>query len=208
MKRFYQRERKQLAVSRFFSKSLTWLLVFLLTFVFTVSWGHAQDNQPIPPQNWQLKGIMAALDDSDPKIWVLALDKLSRYKIDGLKPPLQISYPKKSQRIVKLLDYEKNSSVQSAAVKALGKMGAKEQVDKIVSLLSSPYSDVQEAAAVALGELKAKEQVDKIVPLLSSQNSSVQSAAAVALGALEAKEYADQIAFLLLPSRHKNTENK
>ncbi|MEL7407420.1 MAG: hypothetical protein AAFN00_10700 [Cyanobacteria bacterium J06558_2] len=82
MKRFRQSHRKQLAVKRFISRCLTWLLVLLLTFTVTVSWGQAQDKQPISPQSWHLKGIFAALDDSDPEIWALALDKLSEFKID------------------------------------------------------------------------------------------------------------------------------
>ncbi|MEM7590431.1 MAG: HEAT repeat domain-containing protein [Cyanobacteria bacterium P01_A01_bin.83] len=124
---------------------MSWLLVFLLAFVFTVSWGHAQDDQLVPPQSWQLKGILAALDDSDPKIWVLALEELSEYKVDELEIPED-----KYQPIVELLDYKKNSLVQYAAAEALGQMKAKEYAAEIVPLLSSDDSLVQRAAAYAL----------------------------------------------------------
>ncbi|MEM8719415.1 MAG: HEAT repeat domain-containing protein [Cyanobacteria bacterium P01_G01_bin.39] len=188
--------RRELAFRGFASKCLTWLLVFLLTFVFTVSWGYAQVDPSVAPQPWQLRGILAALDDSDPQIWALALDKLSEYKIDEIKPLLEISEDK-YKRIVELLDYKQEPQIQSAAVYVLGEIGAKEQADKIATLLSSSNdSSVQTWAAIALGKIGAKEYADSLVTVLTNPcASNVQSAAvAYALKKLGAEEYAEQIA--------------
>ena len=69
---------------------LSWLLAFLFVMVFTVSWGSAQETQPQAPKDWQMKGIVAALYDRDPLVWVEAVNKLSSYKLDDPKSPVEI----------------------------------------------------------------------------------------------------------------------
>ena len=67
----------------------------------------------------------------------------------GLKSPSTISH-------VSAVLKDKDGSVRSAAVKALGAMGeaAKEQVPKIVDLLDDPDRNVRLAAVQALGAME------------------------------------------------------
>jgi hypothetical protein len=68
-------------------RAIAWILAFLLTLMLTLSWSHAQESETQPPKDWQLKGIMAALDDPDKDVWAKALNNLATF---DLKPPVKI----------------------------------------------------------------------------------------------------------------------
>ena len=139
---------------RFIKKPLilfpfTFLLIFFLSF----PWVNAQQATKPKPQQWQINGILAALDDDYEQVKRDALSKLDRYEAKDWKPLL-----KKPEDVVKLLentsatpfpveDYRlknrrdaesaekrgkqrwvvlerrSNSRVRSNAVEALGNMG-------------------------------------------------------------------------------------
>ncbi len=134
MQQYRKEKRGFLGFRGILAKSLSWLLVFLLTFYFTVNFGHTQQSPPKPPQEWQLKGIMAALDDPDPQIWRLALNELSGFKIDELEIPQS-----KYEKIVEFLSDKNNTDLQRAAAVVLGRMGeaAKAQVPQLSKLLET-----------------------------------------------------------------------
>ena len=165
-----------LAFRGILAKSLSWLLVFLLTFCFTVNWGHTQlpplpllghtqQSPPKPPQEWQLKGIMAALDDPDPQIWKLALNKLSEYKIDELEIPQS-----KYKKIVGLLSDKNDPLVQSAAVGVLGQMGeaAQEYAPQLLKLLETSYNTYVQRAATEALEQMGEANTETILSILNA----------------------------------------
>ncbi|NEQ84144.1 MAG: HEAT repeat domain-containing protein [Moorea sp. SIO2I5] len=163
------------------------------------------------PELWQLKGIVPALDDPDPEVWVKALDKLSRYKLDQLKPPVEIPN-ERIEQIAELLVYKHESkdqtenqrkSVQSrvrgSAAEALGEIGAAayKYAPKIAELLTDEDSDVHYRAVLALGQMgaTASEYAPQIAKLLINSDGNVSSSVAKALGQMGvAKDYAPQIA--------------
>ena len=186
------------------AKSLFWFLIFTLTLSFTINLGLAHQLPSKPPQEWQLKGIMAALDDPDPQIWTLALDKLTEYKIDELK-----IYESSYEKIVELLS-DDNLDVQIAAVKAFGEMGevAASQAPQLVKILeTSKDKEVQVAVAQALGEMgeAAASQAPQLVKILetSKDNIYVQVVAVKALGEMgeAAASQAPQLGKLLETSK-------
>ncbi|AOX01123.1 hypothetical protein BJP34_18235 [Moorena producens PAL-8-15-08-1] len=152
---------------------------------------------------WQLKGIVAALDDPDPEVWVKAFDKLSRYDLEQLKPPLEI--PKdRIEQIVGCLGYENQtksvqSKVRASAAQALGEMGAAatQYAPQIGQLLTDSDSDVRAKAASALGNMgaAASEYIPQIAKLLTDSDSDVHVSATYALGKMgaAATQYAPQI---------------
>lgn len=75
-----------------FSRKKTWFqrwlslaLGCLLTFLLTINLGIAQETEkPQPPESWQMRGIMAALDDPDPEIWIKALEQLNTFDLENV----------------------------------------------------------------------------------------------------------------------------
>lgn len=108
---------------------IAWILAFWLTLILTLSWSHAQESEPQPLKDWQLKGIMAALDDPDKDVWAKALQKLGTF---DLKPPVKIP-DEKYKQITGMLD-EKEAGYRIAAAEALGRMGEAAK-DRIVERL-------------------------------------------------------------------------
>ncbi len=98
-------------------RTIAWILAFWLTLILTLSWSHAQESEPQPPKDWQLTGIMAALDDPDKDVWVQALEKLATF---DLKPPFTMP-PEIYKKITEMLD-AKEETYRAAAVEALGNM--------------------------------------------------------------------------------------
>ncbi|NET63358.1 MAG: HEAT repeat domain-containing protein [Moorea sp. SIO1G6] len=191
---------------------LCYFLALLVAVLLIVNGSHAQEKKP-ELESWQLKGIVTALDDHDPLVWVEALDKLSRYKLDQLKPPVEI--PKQTiDKIADLLAYKHKtdhdrksvqSKVRASAVQALGEMGAAayKYAPQIAELLTDEDSDVSLSAALTLGKMgaTASEYISKIAKLLIDSDGNVSRSAAKALGQMGvAKDYAPQIAKLLTNS--------
>ncbi|MBS9773311.1 MAG: HEAT repeat domain-containing protein, partial [Trichodesmium erythraeum GBRTRLIN201] len=104
-----------------FLRKLRFLLLLLLV-LLVVNLGHVRASEESPPADWQLQGILAALDDPDPDVWVKALKKMSEYDLK----PVEIS-SERVEQIGKLLSHE-NWHVRSAAARAVGEMGAEAKV--------------------------------------------------------------------------------
>ena len=205
------------------TQCLSYLLALLVAVLLIINGSHAHlsiyphESHP-EPKSWQLKGIVAALDDPDPLVWAEALDKLSSYKLDQLKHPLEI--PNKTiEQIADLLTYKHESkdqtenerkSVQSkvhdSAEYALGEMGAAtyKYAPQIAEGLTHSDSDVRSSAASVLGKMEAagSKYAPQIAKLLTDSDSDVRARAAYALGKMgtAASKYASQIAKLLTDS--------
>src|ERR1700733_9615424 len=90
---------------------------------------------------WQVQGIMAALNDPLPSVWVQAFDQIGTFSsADGLH----------SQRIAEFLK-DPSGDARRAAAAALGAIQAKDQIPALVKLLKSSERADRAAAANALG---------------------------------------------------------
>ena len=129
---------------------ITFLLVFFLSF----PWVNAQQPPKLKPQEWQINGILAALDDDYDQVKGNALNQFDRYKAEDLKPLLKKpeDVAQKAARLLK--DKSVSSDIRSSAASALGKMGdaAKPYVKDIVDILKdkSVDSNIRYSAASAL----------------------------------------------------------
>ncbi|NEQ82580.1 MAG: HEAT repeat domain-containing protein, partial [Moorea sp. SIO2I5] len=191
------------------TQCLCYLLALLVAVLLIVNGSHAEEKKP-ELESWQLKGIVAALDDPDPEVWAEALEKLSEYELKQLKPPVEI--PKETiDKIAELLSYEnQDKSIQSRvlvrASSALGQMGAaaSESAPQIAQLLTHSDRDVRGSAVSALGEMgsAAYKYTPQIAELLTDEDSDVRGSAARALGKMgaTASEYIPKIAKLLINS--------
>ena len=145
-------------------------------------------------QEWQKKGLLAALND--PSAEVLKNTMLHSDRQEEIAAILRApaEFPmNQASRIAALLK-DKDRDVRMTAAKALGSLGAKEQAPAIVERLKDEDPDVRRAAVEALGTLGAKEQAPAIVERLKDEDSDVHLAAFEALGKLGAKEQAPAIA--------------
>ncbi|MEH1946503.1 MAG: PBS lyase, partial [Nostoc sp.] len=189
--------------------SLFFLFCFtlLLTFLLSLPWVNAKETPKPKPQDWQINGIVAALDDGHDKVKGYALNKLVEYDLKDLKSlgkkPDDVA--QKADKILK--DKTVDSTVRYGAASALGNLGeaAKPYVKDIADILKDKTVDsiVRSGAASALGNLgeAAKPYVKDIADILKdkSVDSNVRSRAAVALGNLgeAAKPYVKDIADIL-----------
>ena len=132
---------------------ITFLLVFFLSF----PWVNALQPPKLKPQEWQINGIVAALDDDYDEVKAVALSELARYEAKDLQPLLK-KPDDVAQKAAKLLKNESvNWYIRSNAIDALGYLGdaAKPYVKDIVDILKdkSVDSNVRSSAASALGNL-------------------------------------------------------
>ena len=123
----------------------TWLLWMVPFFVAMLCF-HLSDTvaEPKPESEaWKINGALAAVQDTNTEVQVKGLEKWG-----GLKSSGTIS---KVAEVMK--DKDKDGSVRSAAVKALGAMGgaSKDLVPELVNLLSDPDRNIRFAAIDALG---------------------------------------------------------
>ncbi|MBW4425167.1 MAG: HEAT repeat domain-containing protein [Nostoc desertorum CM1-VF14] len=190
-------------------RSLFFLLCFtlLLTFLLSLPWVNAKETPKPKPQDWQINGILAALDDGHDKVKGYALDKLVEYDLKDLKSvgKKPENFAQKAAKILK--DKSVDSSVCSSAAKALGNLGeaAKPYVKDIADILKDKSVDsiVRSGAAEALGNLgeAAKPYVKDILDILKdkSVDKDIRSSAAEALGNLGevAKSYVKDILDIL-----------
>ncbi|NEN88796.1 MAG: HEAT repeat domain-containing protein [Okeania sp. SIO3H1] len=173
-------------------------LLLLLLVLLVVNLGHVRASEKSPPEDWQLQGMLAALDDSDPDVWVAALEKMSDYDLES---PVEIP-AQRVEQIGKFLNNE-DSDLRAAAVKAVGEMGseAKQFIPQLLQLFSDEDSDVRDAAATAVGEMgsEAKQFIPQLQQLLRDEDSRVRDAAATAVGEMgsEAKQFIPQLQQLL-----------
>jgi len=169
-------------------------LLLLLLVLLVVNLGHVRASGKSPPEDWQLQGMLAALDDSDPDVWVKALKKMSRY---DLKSSVEI--PSEGvEQIGKLLSNE-DSDVRKRAAWAVGRMGsdAKNLIPQLLQLFRDENSDVRKAAAWAVGQMEseAKDLIPQLLQLFRDEDSRLSSTAAIAVGNLgsEVKELISQL---------------
>ncbi|MBG1271096.1 HEAT repeat domain-containing protein [Nostoc sp. WHI] len=178
-----------------------------MTFLLSLSWVNAKETPKPNPQDWQINGILAALDDGHDQVKGGALYQLVQYDLKDLK-----SLGKKpedvAQKAAKILkDKSVESDVRSRAAVALGNLGeaAKPYVKDIADFLKDKTvdSNLRSRAAEALGNLgePAKPYVKDIADFLRDKTveSDVRVSAAVALGNLgeAAKPYVKDIADFL-----------
>jgi HEAT repeat protein len=189
------------------SRFLLYPLAFIFSFLLCLPWVSAKETPKPKPQDWQINGIVAALDDGNDGVKKLAFDKLNEYDLKNW--PSVVEKPENiAQKAAKILkDKSVDSSVRQGAAYALGNLGeaAKPYVKDIADILKdkSVDSDVRGSAAYALGNLgeAAKPYVKDIADILKdkSVDYDVRQGAAYALGNLgeAAKPYVKDIADIL-----------
>ncbi|RUS93895.1 HEAT repeat domain-containing protein [Trichormus variabilis] len=189
------------------SRFLLYPLAFILSFLLCLPWVSAKETPKPKPQDWQINGIVAALDDGNDGVKKLAFDKLNEYDLKNLnlvfKKPDNIA--QKAAKILK--DKSVDKDVRRSAAAALGNLGeaAKPYVKDILDILKdkSVDKDVRRSAAAALGNLgeTAKPYVKDILDILKdkSVDKDVRRSAAYALRNLgeAAKPYVKDIADIL-----------
>jgi len=151
---------------------ITFLLVFFLSF----PWVNAQEAPKPKPKDWQIKGIMAALDDDYDEVKGYALSRLAKYEAKDLKAILKKpeDVAKKAAKLFN--DKSVDLGVRGSAAKALGKMNyaAKPYVQDIADILKdkSVGSEVRSIAAYALGNMGdiAKPDIKDILDLVKDKS--------------------------------------
>ncbi|MEX2494994.1 MAG: HEAT repeat domain-containing protein [Woeseia sp.] len=122
--------------------------------------------------------LMRATDDPDWWVRERAVDALS-----------QIGSSKAVPKLVAMLG--KNPKTDSVVVRALGKLGNHEIVDKLVPLLQRPEREVQVEAIKAISHLvdeKRAETIRKVLEKIKlSEDSAIMNSADIALKELDAK---------------------
>ncbi|MCC5607841.1 HEAT repeat domain-containing protein [Nostoc sp. CHAB 5834] len=180
-----------LTIPRRTSKPLFFLFCFtlFLTLFLSLPWVNAKETPKPKPQDWQIEGIVAALDDSYDKVKGYALDKLVEYELKDLKTvfkkPEEIA--QKAANILK--DEKVDSSVRGSAAVALSNFGqaAAQYIPDIANILKDEKVDkyIRGSAAVALSNFgqAATQYIPDILKILKDEkvDSSVRSSAAVAL---------------------------
>ncbi|MFN6476890.1 MAG: PBS lyase, partial [Nostoc sp. DedQUE07] len=101
------------------SRFILYALAFILSFLFCLPWVNAKETPKPKPQDWQINGIVAALDDSYPKVKGYAFDQLATYELKDLKTV--IKKPEDiAQKVANILKDEKvDSNVRGRAAEAL-----------------------------------------------------------------------------------------
>ncbi|MBD2415900.1 HEAT repeat domain-containing protein, partial [Nostoc calcicola FACHB-3891] len=186
---------------------LLFCFTLLLTFLFSLPWVSAKETPKPKPQDWQINGISAALDDGHDQVKKYALDKLVEYNLKDLK--FLVKKPEDiAEKAAKILKDEKvPANVRRSAASALGKLGdaAAKYVPDIANILKDEKvpANVRSSAASALGSLgdAAAKYVPDIANILKDEKVSVnvRSSAASALGSLgdAAAKYVPDIANIL-----------
>jgi HEAT repeat protein len=186
---------------------LIFALTFILVISFSLPWVSAKKPEPEKPkpQDWQINGIVAALDDGYPEVQRLGFDKITEYEFKDFERQKVDDIAKKAVKVLKDKNIDRNVRVSAAG--ALGNLGdaAKPYVKNIVDIFKDKNIDssVRSSAATALWNLgdAAKPYVKDIADILKDKNAnpSVRSSAADALGNLGelAKPYVKDIADIL-----------
>ena len=189
------------------SRFLLYPLAFIFSFLLCLPWVSAKETPKPKPQDWQINGIVAALDDGNDGVKKLAFDKLNEYDLKNW--PSVVEKPENiAQKAAKILkDKSVDYNVRYGAAKALGNLGevAKPYVKDIADILKDKSVDsfVRQGAAYALGNLgeAAKPYVKDILDFLKdkSVDKYVRYGAAEALGNLGevAKPYVKDILDIL-----------
>jgi HEAT repeat protein len=182
-------------------------LTLVLVLLLSLPWVSAKEPAKPKPQDWQINGIVAALDDRYETVKGYALQKLGEYKPQDLKTV--VKKPEEiAQKAANFLKDEKvDDFVRYRAAEALGNLGeaGAKYAPEILNFLKDEKvdSDVRYGAAEALGNLgeAGAKYAPEIANILKDEKfgSTVRYHAAEALGNLgEARaNYAPVIANIL-----------
>ncbi len=140
------------------SRKLAPILVFFITFLLilflSLPWVSAEEKTKPKPQQWQINGIVAALDDGYDEVKGYALDKLKKYDSKEINKPEKNKIIEKIANILK--DEKVNSYVRSYAAYTLGNFGepAAKYIPDILNFLKDEKlnSNFRSFAAQALGK--------------------------------------------------------
>ena len=179
--------RKRLAVYR-----LLFVVGLAIALWVASPWVSAQETPKPKPEEWQINGILAALDDSDPGIKQRAFEKFAEFDANELT-----AFPNQSEEIAKraielVNDSQADSDIRTDAAKALGELGKVDEsvVQSLTTLFNDNQADLslRSIAAEALGELgKVDESVVQFLRTLFNDNQAdlfLRVSAAKALGEL------------------------
>ena len=143
-------------------------LTLLLLFCFT-GWVNAKEAKP-KLQPWQISGILAALDDSYPKVQGYALGQLAKYDSKDVKAAFKNPEEIAKKAATLLQDKTQDPTVRVSAAVALGNLGdaAKPYIKDLLNILQDKTQDptVRGGAAVALSKLE-KLSLDNVVSVLN-----------------------------------------
>jgi HEAT repeat protein len=191
---------------------LAFALTFILVISFSLPWVSAKEAEKPKPQDWQINGIIAALDDGYPEVQKLGFDKIAKYELKDFDPQKVDNIAKKAVKV--LNDKNANSNVRISAASALGNLGnaAKPYIKDIADILKDKNIDpsVRSSATGVLGNLgdAAKPYIKDIADILNDVklDFSLRVHAAEALGNLGelAKPYAENIGNII-QSRNNNS---
>lgn len=159
-------------------------IILFTVFVFLA----ASEEQPKPTEEWRVKGVRAALQDSVTEVRILALNRINQSDLNwqGSLESTILTFLK-----------DPNPELRSAAVAALGSMESKEHIGDVAGLLEDLDPMVRSEALLALGDMQAEKYADKVANFLHDSDDEVRSAAAVALGEMRAKNHAIEVLELL-----------
>ncbi len=177
------------------SQIFLFIFTCLLTVIFSLTWVNAEEEAKPKPQDWEIKGIVAALADPYAGVRLAAVEKLGEYQLDDPKKQIpnyqdfvnqlvkQLSPPEKEEKDEKRLS-------RRAAANALAQMQAKDIAANVAALLKDSDTYVRYYAVSALAQLQAKDYAANVAALLKDSDTYVRRAAADALAQLQAKDYA------------------
>ena len=186
--------------------------LFFLAFILIISCSfpgiNAQEESKPKPEDWQLNGILAALDDPYPGVQGQAFGQLSKYDWQGM-PSDKVKdiafFVTKAANV--LNDKQVAPFVRGKAAEALGNLGdaAKPYISDVIEFLKNVQADsfILSNAARALGNIgdTAKPYIPDLVEILKDKqvDSNVRRGAALALGKLgdTAKPYIPDLVEIL-----------
>ncbi|MFN6485230.1 HEAT repeat domain-containing protein, partial [Nostoc sp. DedQUE02] len=136
------------------SPFILYALAFIFSFLLCLPWVSAKETPKLKPQDWQINGIVAALDDSYDEVKGYAFDKLAAYELKDLKTV--VKKPEDiAQKIANILKDEKvDFKVRRSAAYVLSnfKQAAARYMPDILNFLKDKKVDldVRRNAAYAL----------------------------------------------------------
>ena len=119
-------------------RKLSFFLVFTFTFLFilqlSLPWVNAKEAPKPEIKDWQISGIVAALDDGYPQVQGIAFSNLTKYELKNLNKQQAKKIAKKAANVLK--DEKVDLLVRRKAVLALSNLGdaAKPYVEDIAAI--------------------------------------------------------------------------
>jgi HEAT repeat protein len=100
---------------------LVFALTFILVISFSLPWVSAKEKEKPKPQDWQINGIVAALDDGYPEVQGVAFQKIAGYELKDFDRHKAENIAKKAVKVLK--DKNVKSNIRSSAADALRNLG-------------------------------------------------------------------------------------